>query len=48
MTSLARLWRDQRRGAEGIEALRPIYDKFTEGHHTADLRAAQALLEGSG
>ena len=43
-TSLARLRRDQHRPADGIALLRPIYDRFTEGFGTADLRNARALL----
>jgi len=44
-TSLARLWRDQGRPAEGIALLQPVYDRFTEGFDTADLKAARALLD---
>ena len=44
-TSLARLWRDQARSKEARELLTPVYDRFTEGFATADLRAAKALLE---
>jgi len=43
-TSLARLLRDQSRSAEGRALLRPVYDRFTEGFDTADLRAAEELL----
>jgi predicted ATPase len=43
-TSLARLWRDQRKRAEARELLAPIYDWFTEGFDTADLKDAAALL----
>jgi predicted ATPase/class 3 adenylate cyclase len=41
---LARLW--QRRGAEkdALNLVRSVYDRFTEGHETADLRAAEALM----
>jgi predicted ATPase len=43
--SLARLrWR-QGQSAEARGALEPIYDWFTEGFDTADLKAARALLE---
>jgi hypothetical protein len=45
-TSLARLWRRQGRGKEGFELLAPVYDRFTEGFETADLRAAKALIDG--
>jgi predicted ATPase len=44
-TSLARLWRDQGRPAEGMALLQPVYDRFTEGFETADLKAASALLD---
>ena len=44
-TSLARLWRDQGRPAEGIALLQPVYNRFTEGFDTADLKAARALLD---
>ena len=42
-TSLARLWWRQGRGKEGFELLAPVYDRFTEGFETADLRSAKAL-----
>ncbi len=42
--SLARLLRNQDQPAEGLALLRSIYDRFTEGHDTTDLRAAKALL----
>jgi predicted ATPase len=42
--SLARLLRDQGRSAEGLALLQPVYDRFTEGFETADLKAAKALL----
>jgi predicted ATPase len=44
-TSLARLWRDQARSDEACEVLAPVYDRFTEGFDTADLKAAKALLD---
>ena len=44
-TSLARLLRDQGRPADGKELLQPIYDRFTEGFDTADLRLARTLLD---
>ena len=44
-TSLARLWRDQHRVAEAREVLRSVYDRFTEGFETTDLREARSLLE---
>jgi predicted ATPase/DNA-binding winged helix-turn-helix (wHTH) protein len=44
-TSLARLLRDQGRTAEALEALRPVYDRFTEGFDTSDLILAKRLLD---
>ena len=44
-TSLARLLWDQGRPADGKELLQPIYDRFTEGFDTADLRLARTLLD---
>jgi predicted ATPase len=44
-SSLARLWQRQGKRAEAIALLQPVYDWFTEGFDTADLRAAQALLD---
>jgi predicted ATPase len=43
-TSLARLWRDQGKRREACELLAPIYDWFTEGFDTTDLKEAKALL----
>lgn len=44
-TSLARLWRDQGRQTEARGLLAPIYDSFTEGFDTPDLKDAKSLLE---
>jgi predicted ATPase len=44
-TSLARLLRDQSRAADAKALLQPVYDRFTEGFDTADLKAAKALLD---
>jgi len=44
-TSLARLRRDQGRVAEARGLLAPVYDWFTEGFNTADLKHAKALLD---
>jgi predicted ATPase len=44
-TSLARLWRDQGKRTEARDLLAPIYDGFTEGFDTPDLKEAKALLE---
>jgi predicted ATPase len=43
-TSLARLWRDRGRADAARRLLRPVYDRFTEGFETADLKAAEALI----
>jgi len=43
--SLARLRRDQSRHAEGRDLLAPVYDWFTEGFDTPDLKEAKALLD---
>ena len=43
--SLARLLGNQDRSAEGQAILRPVYERFTEGFETTDLRSAKALLE---
>jgi predicted ATPase len=45
-TSLARLWRDQNRTRAAREILAPVYDRFTEGFETTDLKAAKLLLDG--
>jgi predicted ATPase/DNA-binding winged helix-turn-helix (wHTH) protein len=44
-TSLARMWRNQGRAKEARELLAPVYDRFTEGFETADLKHAKALLD---
>jgi predicted ATPase len=44
-TSLARLWRDQGKRTEARDLLTPIYDWFTEGFDTLDLKQAKALLD---
>jgi predicted ATPase len=44
-TSLARLWYGQNRRTEALALLEPVYDRFTEGFDTADLKAAKALLD---
>jgi predicted ATPase/DNA-binding winged helix-turn-helix (wHTH) protein len=44
-TSLARLWYGQNRRGEALSLLQPVYDRFTEGFGTADLKAAKALLD---
>jgi predicted ATPase len=44
-TSLARLPRDRDRIGEARDLLAPIYERFTEGFGTADLREAKRLLD---
>jgi predicted ATPase len=44
-TSHAQMLRDQGRSAEALALLQPVYDRFTEGFDTADLKAAKALLD---
>jgi predicted ATPase len=44
-TSLARLWCEQDRRGEARDLLAPLFDSFTEGFNTADLREAKALLD---
>ncbi|MBV8118438.1 MAG: AAA family ATPase [Alphaproteobacteria bacterium] len=44
-TSLARLWRDRGRHAKAHDLLSPIYNWFTEGFDTPDLKEAKALLD---
>jgi predicted ATPase len=44
-TSLARLWQGQGRKQEARDLLAPVYDWFTEGFDTRDLKDAKALLE---
>jgi predicted ATPase len=43
--SLSRLWQSQGKQEEARRMLAEIYDWFTEGFDTADLREAKALLE---
>ncbi len=43
-TSLARLWQQQGKKKEARELLAPVYNWFTEGFDTADLKEAKALL----
>jgi adenylate cyclase len=43
--SLGRLWREQGRQREACRLLADVYDWFTEGFDTPDLREARRLLE---
>ena len=47
-TSLAGLWRDLDRRQAAIDLLMPVYEWFTEGFDTADLKDAKQLLEELG
>jgi tetratricopeptide (TPR) repeat protein len=44
-TSLARLWQRQGKQKAAHELLAPVYNWFTEGFETKDLKEAKALLE---
>ena len=44
-TSLARRHLGRENGAEALTVLEPVYDGFTEGFDTRDLRVARGLLE---
>jgi predicted ATPase len=44
-TSLARLLRDQNRSTEAVALLAPVYERFTEGFETDDLKAAKSLID---
>jgi predicted ATPase/DNA-binding winged helix-turn-helix (wHTH) protein len=46
--SLARLRVRQDRHNDARQVLAPVYDRFTEGFETADLRSAKAILESCG
>ena len=42
--SMARLWRDQGKRNEARDLLTPVYNWFTEGFDTLDLKEAKTLL----
>lgn len=44
-TSLARLWRDQDRRPQAHQLLSDVYQRFDEGHATADLVTARTLID---
>lgn len=44
-TSLARLWAAQRRRAAAQDLVAGVHARFREGHWTADLKAARALIK---
>jgi predicted ATPase len=43
-TDLAALWVDEGRTAAAKALLQPVFERFTEGLETADLRAAEQLM----
>jgi predicted ATPase len=43
-TDLAAVWASQGRSRDASKLLAPIFEQFTEGSDTADLKAAQHLL----
>ncbi len=43
--SMARLWRNQGRRPQARDLLAPVYDWFTQGFDTLDLKQAKALLD---
>jgi hypothetical protein len=47
-TSLGRPLRDLRRPADWSALLDPVYDRFSEGFETADLKSAKTLLDAPG
>ena len=42
---LARMWRENGRSSEARSLLAGVYDRFTEGFDTPDLKDAKALLD---
>jgi tetratricopeptide (TPR) repeat protein len=44
-TSLALLWRSQQRESAALDLVTPVYEWFTEGFGTQDLRETKSLLE---
>jgi predicted ATPase len=44
-TSLGRVWRNQNRRREAHDLLSQVYDRFTEGLDTPDMKDARALLD---
>ena len=47
-TDLAALFASQGQSERGRAFLRPVFEQFTEGFDTADLKAAERLLATSG
>ena len=46
--SLSRLWQQQKKQEAARELLAEVYNWFTEGFDTTDLKAAKTLLEALG
>jgi predicted ATPase len=46
--SLARLWQKQGKHQDAFKLLKPVYDWFTEGLDTGDLKEANSLLKALG
>src|SRR5262249_34544553 len=46
--SMARLWRDQGKRRQARDLLAPIYEWFTQGFDTVDLKEAKTLLDELG
>jgi predicted ATPase len=44
--SLSRLWQTQGKAGQAHQAIKTLYDRFSEGFDTADLRNARTLLAG--
>jgi predicted ATPase len=42
---MTRLWRDQGKRRQAHDLLAPVYEWFTEGFDTLDLKEAKALLD---
>lgn len=45
---MARLWQPQSKRQAAYDLLAPVYDWFTEGFDTADLKDAKTLLDELG
>jgi predicted ATPase len=43
--SMARLWRNQGKRDEALNLLAPVYNWFTEGFDSLDLKEAKTLLD---
>jgi tetratricopeptide (TPR) repeat protein len=44
-TSLARMWQNQGRSKEARQLLAPVYNRFSEGFETVDLKIAKSFLD---